>query len=397
MIDILLAVILVGSLVMGFRRGFVVSAFSLLGFLGGGALAMWLLPALFDHWLGADTSGSSERSVLLVGGVLIAASLGQGLAVWAGGSLRDRVNFTSIVIVDAVLGAIASLVAVSILVWFVAGALREGSGSVSRDIGRSRVVQALDDVVPAQTSQLFSGFRSLLDQGGFPKVFESLGPEHILPVSPPDPSVVTTKAVAADAASIVKITGVARSCSRSQEGSGWVVAPDRVVTNAHVVAGERSEQVRIGGVGQSYLGHVVLFDSKRDIAILDVPGLPAPALHLGSNLARSDSAVVAGFPLDGPYHLDAARVRDVISATGADIYGRPGIVRQVYSLYTRIEPGNSGGPLLAPDGKVVGIVFAKSLDDAETGYALTIAEAAPVLAKAASSSTQVSTHGCAAG
>jgi S1-C subfamily serine protease len=394
-IDVLLLVLIVGYTVIGFRQGLLISALSLVGFLGGGALAMWLLPHLLGEWLGG--SNTLRSSAVLVGGVLVAASAGQALVGSLGAKLRSHVHFAPARAVDSALGAVASLVAICLLTWFVAGAIRGVEGPVSRAIGRSHVVRALDDVVPPQTNQLFAGFRSLLDQGGFPKVFESLGPEHILPVSPPDPSVASTKAVAADAASVVKITGVARSCSRSQEGSGWVVATDRVVTNAHVVAGERSEQVRIGGVGQSYLGHVVVFDAKRDIAILDVPGLPAPPLHLGTNLARGDSSVVAGFPLDGPYHLDAARVRDVISATGADIYGRPGIVRQVYSLYTRVEPGNSGGPLLAPDGKVVGIVFARSLDDAETGYALTVAEAGPVLAQAPSATAPVSTHGCASG
>ena len=106
---------------------------------------------------------------------------------------------------------------------------------------------------------------------------------------------------------------------------------------------------------------------------------------------------MAGFPLNGPYELDSARVRDVLTATGADIYGNPGVVRQVYSLYARVQPGNSGGPLLSPSGQVVGIVFARSLDDTNTGYALTLDEARPVLDAANSSSSPVSTGGCVAG
>jgi len=203
--------------------------------------------------------------------------------------------------------------------------------------------------------------------------------------------------VARAAASIVKITGVATSCNRGQEGSGWVVAPERVVTNAHVVAGVSSSHVRIQGTGHSYNARVIVFDPKRDLAVLSVPGLPAPALSQGSALRRSDGAVVAGFPLDGPYRLDSARVRDVLSATGADIYGNPGVIRGVYSLYARVEPGNSGGPLLSPSGEVVGIVFAKSLDDDNTGYALTLAETRPVLEAADRSFSPVSTGGCAAG
>ena len=135
--------------------------------------------------------------------------------------------------------------------------------------------------------------------------------------------------------------------------------------------------MRVEGTGRSYDSRVVVFDPRRDLAVLDVRGLRAPALREGDQLGRGDGAVVAGFPLDGPYRLDPARVRTVLSARGSDIYGAPGTVREVYSLYARVEPGNSGGPLLSRDGRVVGIVFAKSLDDASTGYALTLSEAAP--------------------
>jgi S1-C subfamily serine protease len=114
-------------------------------------------------------------------------------------------------------------------------------------------------------------------------------------------------------------------------------------------------------------------------------------------LATNDQAVVAGFPLDGPYRLDAARVRRTLTATGSDIYGEPGVTREIYSLFARVEPGNSGGPLLAADGTVVGVVFAKSLDDPSTGYALTLAEARPVLQAAAAANQPVSTGGCSTG
>jgi S1-C subfamily serine protease len=197
--------------------------------------------------------------------------------------------------------------------------------------------------------------------------------------------------------SVIKITGIATSCNRGQEGSGWVVAPGKVITNAHVVAGLRTANLRIRGTGRSYTGRVVLFDPNRDLAVIAVPGLPARALPQGQDLTRGGSGVVAGFPLDGPYTLEPARVREVVQARGADIYGQPGTVREVYSLYAQVRPGNSGGPLLSPDGRVVGVVFAKSLDDPSTGYALTMNEARPVLDAAASASTPVATGACVAG
>jgi len=285
-----------------------------------------------------------------------------------------------------------------VLVWFLAGAVRGGTDTpLAKAIGTSRIIQTIDRFVPPQTGRLFAGFQSVLDREGFPRVFEGVRAEPIAPISPPNNQLAFGPGVARAAKSIVKITGVASACNREQEGSGWVVAPERVVTNAHVVAGTTSENVRIQGVGRSYDAHVVVFDPRRDLAVLSVPGLPAPALAQGADLKRADGAVVAGFPLDGPYRLDPARVRDVLRATGADIYGNPGVVRAIYSLYTKVEPGNSGGPLLSPGGQVVGIVFAKSLDDERTGYALTLGEARPVLDAASRSSSPVSTGGCTAG
>jgi S1-C subfamily serine protease len=284
------------------------------------------------------------------------------------------------------------------LVWFLAGAVRGGSQTpLARAIGTSRIISTIDRLVPAQTGRLFAGFQSVLDREGFPRVFEGVRAEPIAPIAPPDSQLAYGAGVARASRSIVKITGVASSCNREQEGSGWVVAPERVVTNAHVVAGTSSENVRIQGVGRSYDAHVVIFDPKRDLAVLSVPGLQAPSSRQGVNLTRSGGAVVAGFPLNGPYRLDSARVRDVVSATGSDIYGSPGVVRQVYSLYARVQPGNSGGPLLSPSGAVVGVVFARSLDDDQTGYALTLDEARPILNEAKSALSPVSTGGCVAG
>ena len=396
-LDVLLAVLLLSYAVTGYRQGLLVSTMSLVGFLAGGALGMWLLPQLLQRWNGVGDN-VLWHTVLLVFGVFVLASIGQGLAVSAGTRLRRQVRLKPARVVDAFLGGVASLVAVSILVWFVAGAVRGGAPApLARAIGSSRILQTIDRAVPAQTTQLFAGFRALLDREGFPRVFDGVQVEPIPSVASPSPAVTASRGVAAAGASVVKITGLAAACNRGQEGSGWVVSPGRVVTNAHVVAGMAAPRVRVQGTGRSYDSRVVVFDPRRDLAVLDVRGLRAPALREGDQLGRGDGAVVAGFPLDGPYRLDPARVRTVLSARGSDIYGAPGTVREVYSLYARVEPGNSGGPLLSRDGRVVGIVFAKSLDDVSTGYALTLDEAAPVLEAARVATAPVGTGGCAAG
>lgn len=394
-LDIILAALLVSYAFIGYRHGFVVSVLSLVGFLAGGALGMWVIPELMRRWSGLDDNVLGRTFVLLFG-VFVIASVGQAIAVGVGSRLRSGLRVKPARVVDSILGALATVLAVSVLLWFMAGAVRGGAPApLAQAIGGSRVIQTIDRLVPAQTAQLFAGFRSVLDREGFPRVFEGVQTEPIAPVAPPDE--VFGPAVAEAAGSIVKITGVAESCNRIQEGSGWVVSPGRVVTNAHVVAGVTSGQVQIRGIGRSYDARVVIFDPRRDLAVLSVPGLPAPALTQGPDLERADGAAVAGFPQDGPYRVDAARVRDVLTAKGADIYGNPGVVREVYSLFTRIEPGNSGGPLLSPQGEVVGVVFARSLDDDNTGYALTLDEAQPVLDAADDSFSPVSTGACAVG
>jgi S1-C subfamily serine protease len=393
-LDVLLTLLLVSYAVVGYRHGFVVSVMSLFGFIAGGAVGMWLLPELLRHVGTVDVS-AGWHTLFLVLGVFAFAALGQSLAVGVGFRVRSGLRKQPERLADSVLGALATAVAVSVLVWFLAGAIRGGAQTpLTRAIGTSRILSTIDRVVPPQTAQFFAGFQSVLDREGFPRVFEGIRAEPIKPIAAPDNRLAFGAGVARAGESIVKITGAAPGCSREQEGSGWVVAPERVVTNAHVVAGTSSELVRIQGLGRAYDARVVVFDAKRDLAVLAVPGLPAPASRMGKALKRSGGAVVAGFPLDGPYRLNSARVRDVIRATGADIYGDPGVVREVYSLYATVQPGNSGGPLLSPNGAVVGVVFARSLDDDRTGYALTLDEAGPVLDAAASSFTPVSTGGC---
>ncbi|MEV7740165.1 trypsin-like peptidase domain-containing protein, partial [Streptomyces sp. NPDC088921] len=154
--------------------------------------------------------------------------------------------------------------------------------------------------------------------------------------------------------------------------------------------------VQIGGVGRRYDATVVLYDWKRDIAVLDVPDLKANALKFDTRDASGgDGAIVAGFPENGSYDVRAARVRGRITANGPDIYHRGTVGRDVYSLYATVRQGNSGGPLLTPDGKVYGVVFAKSLDDADTGYALTADEIQQDITRGRTANQQVGTDSCA--
>jgi len=390
-LDLLLLISAASFGVSGYRQGFVVGVLSFVGFLGGGVLGLTFAPSLVS-----GLAPGVGQSLLAIGVVLVCATAGQLLAAWLAGIVRDRITWTPAVTVDAALGALVSVVAMLVVTWFLASALRPGpSPTISRQISDSAVVTAVDKVMPDQASTLFSSFRRVLDDNGLPTVFAGLSPERIRPVDPPDPAIADSPAIRAARNSIVKITGTASSCDRSLEGTGFVYAPRHVLTNAHVVAGVRTPVVRIGGAGRRYNARVIVYDSRRDLAVLHVPGLPAPPLAFATTAKRGDQGVVAGFPKGGPYQLEAARVRETIDARGPDIYHRSEVTREVHSLYANVQPGNSGGPLLSLDGRVYGVVFAKSLDDPRTGYALTVDEAAPVAAAGQAADAAVSTGGCA--
>ncbi len=394
-LDIALIVLLVAYGYSGYRQGLIQSVFSLVGFFGFALVAIWLLPATLTHW-DAVAQDSRSRVLALIIGVVAFGWLGQWLGSMVGGSIRKRIGSRPFHRVDQVLGAIVVTLAASLIVWFIGGTLRSaGNPSLAKAMSESRVLRVVNAVVPEETGQLFASFRGFLSSQGFPQVFGGLSPEPITPVQDPDPSVARLPAVRAAGHSVVKVTTQAAQCQRGQEGTGWVVSPGKIVTNAHVVAG--ADEVQIEGGDQALRGRVVIFDPQRDLAVVSVPGLALPPLQLGGELKRGDSAAVPGFPLDGPYRVSSARVRAMLDARGLDIYGQNRVVREIYSLATLVQPGNSGGPLLDTNGRVSGVVFAKSLEDDSTGYALTLNEAKPVLDKAASANSEVSTGACVAG
>ena len=395
LLDVVLVLLLLAYAVSGYRQGLIQSVCSLVGFFAFAMLAVWQLPGLLARWP-AVADDDRTRVFALVVGVVGFGWLGQFLGSLLGSRIRRRMGQTSLRRLDSALGAVVVTLAASVIVWFIGGALRTaGNPTLSRAMAESKVLQVVNNVVPEQTGQVFAGFRGFLSSQGFPQVFGGLAPEPITPVQGPDPGVAQSPAIRAAGRSVVKVTTQSSSCQRGQEGTGWVLTPGQIVTNAHVVAGADDVQVQSGD--QILRARVVVFDSRRDLAVVSVPGLLAPPLQLGAELQRGDSAAVPGYPLDGPYRAVSARIRTQLEARGLDIYGREHVVRQIYSLATTVQPGNSGGPLLDTSGRVVGVIFAKSLEDAATGYALTLAEAKPVLDEAPAAGAEVSTGACVAG
>ncbi|MFC1418165.1 MarP family serine protease [Streptacidiphilus cavernicola] len=388
-LDILLIAAAVGFAVSGYRQGFVVGVLSLVGFLGGGLIAVQLLPFLLEH-----LSAGTVSSVVAVVVVIVFASVGQAFTTHWGWKLRGPIDRSRARIWDAAGGSVVNVVAMLLVAWLIGSALAGTSlPTVAHEVRTSKVLGGVQKALPANAPEWFSDFTSVMARNGFPQVFNPFQDEPITDVPPPDPALANSPAVQRAHASIVKVMGTAPSCGKVIEGTGFVYAPQRVMTNAHVVGGVSAPTVTLGN--RIYAAKVVLYDWKRDIAVLDVPSLKATPLVFAGQAKTSADAIVAGFPENGPFNVQGARIRGRLQASGPDIYHRGTVSRDIYSLRSTVRQGNSGGPLLTPTGQVYGVVFAKSLDDAQTGYALTVDEIRTDAQQGATATQKVDSESCA--
>ncbi|MGW4759891.1 MarP family serine protease [Streptomyces chartreusis] len=386
LLDILLLLVILAYAASGYRRGLVAGCVSLAGFVGGAVIGVWILPWMMD----LVTPGTTQATVTAVLTVLVPAVAVHELAGRLALRLRRELDRGPLRVADGVGGAVANSVAVLIVAWVAASVLAASSSPLlTSAIRDSRLLGTVQDAMPETTPAWFSRATSALTEAGFPQVFNPFENESTAEVAKPTGDSVTAAATNAAKLSTVKIEG--SSGTQGREGSGFVYSPRHVMTNAHVVAGIDGPSVRVGGVGRSYESRVVLFDPERDVAVLYVPELRAPVLKFDDEAGRGDSAVVAGYPEDGDLNLQAATVANRVRATGQNIYNDDTVTREIYSIRSTVRPGNSGGPLLTTDGKVFGVVFARSTSDDETGYVLTAAEVASDARRAANATQAVDT------
>jgi S1-C subfamily serine protease len=388
-LDIVLLVICLGFAFSGYRQGFVVGFLSFVGFIGGGALGAKYASSLHGNIrLGL---GPAMFGLLAV---VVCAMVGQLVATLVGVAIRREFTWRPLRTLDSVAGGAVSVISVLLVAWLIGTSLAQSSaGGISREVRNSSILRGVDAAMPDAAHTWFASFRRLLDRDGFPEVFGGISSGQIKKVGPVDQKLAHSAVIRHAEPDIVKVTGIAESCSRQLEGSGFVYAVDRVLTNAHVVAGIASPTVQTVD-GRTLAAHVVLYDPQRDVAVLLVPGLDMTPLAFGGPLASGDSAVVAGYPENGGFTPVAARIRNLQDARGPDIYQDHQVTREIYALRARVLPGNSGGPLLTPSGAVAGVVFAAAIDDKQTGYALTAHEVAGDATMGATATQDVSTQSC---
>lgn len=384
-LDIVVALILIGAAFNGWQAGLFRSAFGALGLIAGGVAAYLLLPQI-SVWAPAP----EWRAAIVIGAGVVLLMLGSALGSLIGGLLSRGMKRIKLSVLDRLGGIAVSTVATALVLGTVAGGVGSmGIPPVTQAIAGSATLGTIDRFTPDPVRSFLAGVRTSAVNDALPWVIDTIAPpESVPPVADIDAG---SPALTAAAASVVRITGTAQQCGVSLTGSGFVVSDDRVVTNAHVVAGVDEAVVEAPGEAPR-AARVVYYDSATDMAVLAVDGLDAPALPLGAQLARGDGAAFQGYPFGGPFVSLPATVAEVATIPRTD----SSIGREVYALSADVNQGNSGGPLLNSDGAVVGVIFATSAVVDDIGYALTLTELAPV-AEAAPELLEPASSGMCAG
>jgi S1-C subfamily serine protease len=371
------AVIIVAALaagIGGWRFGFIARLLAWAGVALGLMIGIRFVPGVVTAFGG--TAADDRVTVALLFLVLV-ATLGQGVGLAVGALVhRIRPEVRGLPSWDRAAGAALGIVGVLTLLWMTIPSLATAQGWPARAARGSAVVHWIDDYAPKQPSR-FAAWGRVISEAPYPTVLGELD-------DPPDPgpppkSLISGAVDAKVRGSIVRVKG--NACDQTQEGTGWVAKPHFVVTNAHVVAGERETSV-FDANDVPHDAEVVEFDSDRDVAILYVPDLTAKPLALAKGHEKENAAVY-GHPGGGALRVAGARIAKEINAEGKDIYNmKEGVVRNVYLLAARLKPGDSGAPVVNNEGRVLGVAFAIDPGHQGRAYAITNAEVTPVLSVA---------------
>jgi S1-C subfamily serine protease len=387
-LDWLLVVLVLAYALSGYWQGFITGAFATTGLLLGGLFGVWLAPVALG-----DVAPSLMVSLGALFIVILAASLGQAALQLAGARIRERITWQPVRALDAAGGAALSALAVLLVAWAL-GVAVSGSriGSVTPLVRDSAVLGKVDAALPDSASTVLQAFNDVVGTSFFPRYLEPFARERIVEVGPGPKRMLTDPDVVRVEPSVVKIRGT-NDCGRGIEGTGFVYADNRLMTNAHVVAGVDDPEVEIDGTTEP--AEVVYYNPELDVAVLSVDTDNIDTLPFDLTAEAEVGVAILGYPQDGPFDIQPGRIRSEQRLRSPDIYGEGTVIREVFSVRGLVRPGNSGGPLVDSDGDVVGVVFAASVTDDETGYALTAEQVEESAADGRASNTEVDTGDCA--
>ena len=388
-LDLFTIVLVVVAVLLGFRSGALPQVGGLLGAVGAGALVVFSLPLLAEP---LDSVPAGIRPILVLGGLLAAVAVGESIGSSVGRMAARGLGTGVLGAADRVAGGMAGAVQALLIVWLVGGLLAIGPvPRLTEAAQTSTAIRTLNAALPPPV-EIAAELGSLLDESGLPEVFVGFEPLPLPPVDPPTDETARAIGKLAEAAT-VRIS--AATCGFESSGSGVVVAPGYVVTNAHVVAGAGARSVKVTGIAGQVDAGVVLFDPALDVAVLHAPNLQSVALRFAaSEPTRGTVGAALGYPGGGGLSIVPAAVTGAYAATGRDIYDGSTVSRQILELRAQIERGDSGGPFVLRDGTVGGLIFAEARTDPDVGYALSPTAVATRIAPALGRTGVVATGEC---
>lgn len=366
-LDWILVLVVLMYALAGYWQGLIAGACGVVGLLLGGWLGIVVAPKIMGH---GGSVGASLGALFIV---IAAASIGMGLFQFAGVQLRDRLLWQPVRVLDHIGGSALSAAAALVVAWAL-GVGIQGSlqlGALSREVRTSTILGDVNHLMPGGATGLLRKFNDLVASSNFPQYLDPYAPERIVSTGPVDPAILADPEIRRAEASVYKVRG-ANSCGRGVEGTGFLIGPGAVMTNAHVVAGVDQPTVQVNGT--SVDAQVVYYNPDVDIAILHFSGSGGTPLRFTTAAVPDQKVAILGYPEDGPFNVQAARIRAEQRLRSQNIYGQGTVLRDTFSLRGLIRPGNSGGPVVDTNGHVVGVVFAASVTDASTGYALTASQ-----------------------
>jgi S1-C subfamily serine protease len=376
-LDIAVLAVAFVAAISGWRSGALGSLLSFVGVLLGAVAGVLLAPHLV-----AQISAPRAKLFAALFLILALVVVGEVAGVVLGRAVRGAIRSDSVRFFDSLIGMALQLVVVLTAAWLLATPLTQSKDqpALASAVRGSRVLAQVNDMAPTWLKTVPRRLSTLLNTSGLPAVLEPFSRTPVVAVATPDAALASNPVVAATQASVVKVHAIAPSCQKVLEGSGFVLSPDRVMTNAHVVAG--ADTVTVAVNGNPYDATVVSYDPSVDIAILAAPNLPAQPLAFADEPAKTGTdALVMGYPGGGDFQATPARVRETIQLSGPDIYRNATVTRDVYTVRATVEQGNSGGPMIDLNGRVLGVVFGAAVDDNDTGFVLTAKEVSGQLAK----------------
>jgi S1-C subfamily serine protease len=391
LLDGVIILLSLAALASGWRRGLTWVSLSLLGLVVGVVIGAEIAPPLARN---LAKSRPETQALIGIGIFLTAVALIQGVGTALGYQVRIAALKTKLAAVDSYLGAALAILGTLAGSWYLGLSFKDSpSQALNRQINDSAIIRALVRAAPAEPAFLGS-LQKLFNSNGFPNPFANLAPDFLSPVPEPVPADLQTTGIVNATHEVSKV--LSQSECATEAGSAWPVAPDYLVTNAHVVAGGRTVTVRTPAApGRELAATVVLFDPEVDVAILHVPGsglTPLPFSQIDP--ARGDKGAVIGYPGGGAEKTVPAAVRGNENAQGHDIYGEGLVTRYIEVLQAVVIPGNSGGPVVDRQGVVIGLVFAASTLDSNEGYALTPSQIRADVNTGIHSTRPVSTQAC---